>query len=93
LATGQLTVSAIQIMKGVVKNVAVGLNLGAGTETATAAVGNTATLVDILGTVTILSGTGEKVSGNLRAMVSARFCDTTANMDGVNFGLGVQVMF
>lgn len=91
VAGDTVTVSAIQIMKGVVKNVAVGLNLGSGTETV--GVGSTSTLVDVLGTVNILSGTGEKVTGNLRAMASARFCATTCKMDGVNLGLGVQVLF
>lgn len=97
-AVSTLTVSAIQIMKGVVKNVAIGLNIGSGALAAGGTlVAETKPLVDVVGEVTILSGTGEKVSGNLRAMAAARFLNTTAapnpKLDGVNLGLAVQVMF
>ena len=99
--TDNLTVSAIQVMKGVVKNVQIGLNIGSGTVAglggATNLIGETKPLVDVVGEVTILSGTGEKVSGNLRAMAAARFLNTNAGinpkLDGINLGLGVQVMF
>jgi hypothetical protein len=87
------TVSAIQVAKGVLKNVQVGLNLGSGTDSAAAPSGSTAPLCDVFGTVTMLSGAGEKVTGALRATVSARFCNTTNNTDGVNVGLSVQVAF
>ncbi|MEK7476189.1 MAG: hypothetical protein AAB152_11240 [Candidatus Coatesbacteria bacterium] len=91
--TGTLAVSAISIAKGVVKNVAVGLNLGSGT-TAT----NTRPLADIFGVVNILSGSGEKVSGALRATASARFCQAQLQAagqvaDGYSVGLSVQVGF
>lgn len=89
--TGTLTVSALQVTKGVIKNVAVGLNLGTGRETVAAA--NSAALVDILGTVNILSGKGDKVEGVLKATAAARFCNTTTNADGVNLGLAVGVLF
>jgi hypothetical protein len=89
--TGTLSVSAVQISKGVVKNVAVGLDLGSGTAT------NTQALVDVFGVVNILSGSGEKVSGALRATAAARFCKATltapANADGYNLGLSVQIGF
>ncbi len=91
VATG-FSLSAIQIAKGVVKNVFVGLNLGAGTGV------TTATDVDIFGTVNILSGTGEKVSGNLVATVAARFCKAQVNAvpdiaDGYNLGLAANIGF
>ena len=81
--------SAVQVAKGVLKNVQVGLNLGSGTDSTT----NTAPLCDIFGSVNMLSGAGEKVTGALRATIAARFCNTTANTDGINLGLSVQVAF
>jgi len=95
VGAGTLTVSAIQVSKGVVKNVAVGLNLGSGAETLTVGppIGSTASLVDIFGSVVILSGKGEKVEGTLKATVAARFCNTVTNMDGVNLGLVVGIGF
>lgn len=88
-----LSVSTIQVAKGVVKNVAVGLNLGAGT----VAAGGTAPLVDVFGVVNILSGSGEKVSGALRATAAARFCKVAfaggGVADGYNLGLSVQIGF
>lgn len=89
---GTLAVSAIQVTKGVIKNVSVGLNLGSGSTTATLPV-STAALVDVLGTVNILSGSGDKVQGALKAIVAARFCNTTTSMDGVNLGLAVALWF
>jgi hypothetical protein len=88
-AGSTLTVSAIQVTKGVMKNVEIGLNLGSGTDSTS----NTAPLVDILGSVNILSGSGDKVSGALVGMAAARFCNTTNNTDGVNVGLAVEVEF
>lgn len=100
-----LTVNALQVSKSVVKNVNVGLRFGSGTSTdsvVTNLVGPvittttaTAALVDIVGQVKILSGSGEKVEGALVGTVAARFSNPTPNpsMDGVNFGLGVLVEF
>jgi hypothetical protein len=88
--TAAFTVSAIQVSKGVIKNVSVGLNLGSGTEDNTP---DTAALVDIFGAVNILSGSGEKINGSLKATVAARFCNTNINMDGVNLGLAVALWF
>ena len=93
-----LAVNAIQISKGVMKNVTVGLNLGSGT--VAAAVGpltaTTNPLADIFGAVNILSGSGDKVSGALQAVVSARFAKngaTTTGANGTNVGLAVGIMF
>jgi len=89
--TGTLAVSAIQITKGVMKNVDIGLTLGSGTQTVAGA--PTAPLADIVGGVNLLSGSGDKISGALRATVAARFCNTGTNMDGVNLGLSVRIEF
>jgi hypothetical protein len=95
-----LTVNAIQISKGVMKNVNVGLNLGSGTTTANATApavaAETNPVADIFGTVNILSGSGDKVSGSLAATVSARFIKNTgavSNLNGTNIGLSVGIMF
>lgn len=99
-AASTLTVNAIQISKGVIKNVNVGLNLGSGTETVNGAaiLAGTNPLADIFGTVNILSGSGDKVSGSLQATVAARFTKTTGastipNLNGTNVGLAVAIMF
>lgn len=96
-----LTTNAIQISKGVMKNVTVGLNLGAGAATVNAGAGGspaiaatTSPLADIFGAVNILSGSGDKVSGSLQATVAARFHrNTTASLNGTNIGLAVGIMF
>ncbi len=93
---GTLIVSAVQITKGVVKNVSVGLRLGSAESES-----DTDTLTDIFGVVDIISGSGEQVSGALRATASARFSsvnlDSTAGefvgADGVNLILSVQIEF
>lgn len=86
-----LTASAVQVAKGVLKSVKVGINLGSATCV------TTATMVDIFGTVNILSGTGDKIAGSLVASASARFsqCDigTSNEADGVNVGLAVLLGF
>lgn len=65
---------AIQVTKGVVKNVAVGLNIGTFYEAYNTAVGP---LADVFGEVTLLAGNGDKVSGSLKANVAARWADDT----------------
>jgi hypothetical protein len=91
---GTLAVSAIEVSKGVMKNVGIGLRLGQGT-TAGAIGADVDPLADIVGAVDILSGSGDKISGSLRATVAARFCNTAASvvMDGVNLGLSVKIGF
>ena len=97
---GTLSVNAIQVTKGVMKNVSIGLNLGSGAVAAGIPAGLTAEtkpMVDILGTVNILSGTGDKIQGALRATAAARFLNTNAGtnpkLDGVNVGLAVQLLY
>jgi hypothetical protein len=89
---GTLAVSAIQLTKGVMKNVTVGLNLGSGTTDI-----ETMALADIFGAVTILSSSGSKVEGSLVATASARFSQVDIGSgdaaDGVNLGLSVLVAF
>ena len=81
------------------KNVSVGLNLGSATFTDGAAASNSGTMVDIFGTVTILSASGDKIEGSLRANAAARFSNVTLLTggaipgDGVNLGLSVQIAF
>jgi hypothetical protein len=97
-AASTLSVNAIQVTKGIMKNVTVGLNLGSGALAAAAPLAaETKPLVDILGTVDILSGTGDKIQGALRASVAARFLNTSTGtnpkLDGVNVGLAVQLLY
>lgn len=89
-----LSVNALQVTKGVLKNVAVGLNLG----TAEATDGDDGPLVDILGKVKMLSGSGDKVEGSVEATVAARFSNAewTGNEDwveGVNAILAITIGF
>lgn len=107
---GTLGVTGIRVSKGVVKMVTIGLGLGVATLTDNS--GNwsaspvSAPAVDIVGAVNILSGKGDKVSGSLDAIVSARFINLTnaapgltdsvgalTNFDGTNLGLAVTVGF
>ncbi|MEK7767386.1 MAG: hypothetical protein AAB368_14245 [bacterium] len=83
---GSLAISGIRVSKGVVKNVTVGLGLGVATlawvptvapggGSTSQPVGGVSPAVDITGVVNILSGKGDKVSGSLDAVISARFID------------------
>jgi hypothetical protein len=75
------TVNAIQVRKGIVKNVDVGLNLGTFYEDENDATGM---LTDVFGEVTVLSGKGEKVEGALKGQIGGRFADNEWN-DGGNW--------
>jgi hypothetical protein len=93
VAADTLTVSALQVMKGVVKNVAVGLRMGAGTESSGPTTG---ALVDIVGQVKILSGTGDKVEGSVVGTIASRHCSPVgapASVDGLSMGLALLVEF
>lgn len=63
-------VFAIQIAKGIVKNVYAGINVGQMTNDWTPASG---LMIDVFGNVILLSGGGEKVSGTVKATVAGRF--------------------
>lgn len=90
-----LTVTALQFSKGVVKNVAMGLNLGHA-ELA----GPDRGLVDVFGTVKMLSGSGDKIEGAVTATAAARFSkarrafgDHEGFIDGVNLIMAVMLGF
>ena len=85
---------AIQITKGIVKNVTVGLNVGTFYEGYNGSVG---ALTDVFGTVTLLSGSGDKVSGNLKATVAGRWADDSntggENFSGYTYGVAAGLLF
>ena len=87
---GNVMVSAITVSKSVIKRVKVGLNLGSLDS------GAAEPMVDIFGAVTLLAGSGEKITGELVATAAARFTEATVGAepgDGSNFGLGVLIGF
>lgn len=88
-ATIQSTYNAIQVSKGVVKNVRVGFNIGSLNPLALGA----QAAVDVFGEVVILAGTGEKVTGALKAIVAARLSNAAVNADATNLGLAVGIGF
>lgn len=61
---------AIQVAKGIVKNVSFGLNLGQMHNSYNSAVGM---LTDVFASVVILSGASDKVTGTVKATVAGRF--------------------
>ena len=63
-------INAIQVSKGIVKNAAVGVNIGTMFNTYNTATG---LLVDVFGAVTLVQGAGDKVSGVLKTVIAARF--------------------
>lgn len=97
---GTLQVTGITLTKSVIKNVALGITLGAGV----AVLSNTVTspLVDIFGTTTLLSRKGEKVTGALNATIAARYMNTNGlnaaatavnDLNGVNARIEVTIGF
>lgn len=85
-------VFAIQIAKGIVKNVYAGLNVGQMTNDWA---NDSGLLVDVFGNVILLSGGGEKVSGTVKATVGGRFStDASDNKwDGMFINLAVGLGF
>jgi len=74
---------AIQITKGIVKNVSVGLNLGQGNQNwISGPIGFT----DVFASVVVLSGAGDKISGNVKATVADRFSREVYNGWDYDFG-------
>jgi hypothetical protein len=88
--TGQ----ALQFSKGIVKNVAIGVRLGTFNEAYNY---DTGALTDVYGAVTILSGSGDKVSANLKAEVAGRWADNEwqggEDWSGYTVGLSAGVAF
>ena len=90
-STDDWDLTAIQIAKGIVKNVAIGTNIGRMYNTWNSDAGM---LTDIFGSVVVLGGSGDKVNGSLKAIVSARFThDSSYSYNGVNLNLAVGLMF
>ncbi len=85
-------IRAITIAKGIVKNVTIGMNLGDMYDTYS---GDDGMLTDIFGSVVILGGSGDKVSGQLKTNVGARFIvnDSDYNMSGITVSLSVGLLF
>lgn len=93
-----LTTQSIQISKTVLKNVSVLGRIGAGTARLTpsgAPVTVTAPSFEVGGQVTIITATGEKVTGTLVGIIAARFCNPNPNpkVDGANVALAIQAEF
>jgi hypothetical protein len=85
-------VFAIQIAKGIIKNVYAGLNVGQMTNNWSS---DSGTLVDVFGSVILLSGGGEKVSGTVKATVAGRFSSDNSNYNwnGMLINLSVGLGF
>lgn len=93
-----MTIRSIQINKTVIKNVSIIGRIGAGTVVLTpsgAPVTGTAPAFDVGGQVTLVTATGEKVTGTIVAVISARFCNPSPNpnVDGANAALAIQALF
>jgi len=72
---GVYNVSAVAVSKGVMKNASVGLRLGRLAENYNGS--NAGMLTDLVGSVTLVSGAADKISGSLKANFGGRF----ANID------------
>ena len=93
--TYPFNVNAIQVRKGIVKNVDVGMNLGTFYEDYS---NSTGMLTDVFGEVTVLSGKGEKVEGALKGQVGGRWADdswqygSASNWNGYFVNLLVAIL-
>ena len=87
-------VTAIQVTKGVMKNVNIGMNVGSFYDEQADEVGP---LTDVFGKVTILSGSGDKVQGNVNATIGGRWADDSynggSNWSGYYVNLSVGLLF
>jgi hypothetical protein len=81
-------VNAINISKGVVKNASIGLHLGTFYDDY---YGDTGMLTDLFGSITMISGGADKISGSLKATVGARYADENYQNDGNFNGYFVSV--
>lgn len=90
-STDDWEITAIQVSKGIVKNVAIGMNLGQMYNTWNS---NDGLLTDVFGSVVVLGGSGDKVSGSLKTVVAARFHnDHDYDYSGVNINLVLGLLF
>lgn len=77
LDIGTLNITGIKLSKSVINNVELGIMLGSGTAVFPLATArDTSAVVDIFGTVTMVSGTGGKVAGSIKACIAARYMNT-----------------
>lgn len=104
---GRLDVTGIRLNKGIIKGVDIGLMLGSATTEFPGFPGASdqavSSIVDIFGTVTMISGTGGRVTGKLTATLAARYMDSSGltdnngddinNLNGFNASLTVSVGF
>lgn len=84
------SVQAITVGKGVMKNASVALHLGTFYEDYN---GYTGMLTDVLGSVVIMGGSADKISGGLTASFGGRFAvdDYSSNWNGYFINLGVTI--
>jgi hypothetical protein len=84
--TANFTVQAVSVGREVVKNASVGLRIGTFTEDFTSPYGS-GLLADVLGTITLVSGQGDRARGKLEASAGGRWADaSTNNPNGTNWG-------
>jgi hypothetical protein len=93
-----MTSSSVVVSKSVLKTVSLFGRIGGGTVRLTpsgAPVTVTASSFEVGGRVTIVTASGETLSGTLMGVVSARFCNPAPNprADGVCTGLAIAVEF
>jgi hypothetical protein len=92
-STYSFEVRAIQIAKGIVKNVNMGLNLGQMTDDWSGT--RVGMLTDVFASVVILSGSSDKVNGTVKATVAGRFSTNSSDYqwDGMVVNLSVGLGF
>ena len=81
--TANLSVTEILVEKWLSKSVAVGLGIGSGTVTDVGSLfgtDTTAPVIDVRGTVQLLSGKGEKINASLDFNLAARWMDTSYDL-------------
>lgn len=88
-STYDYNLTAIQVTKGLVKNVSVGMNLGSMNEDWSGG-GDDQMVTDVFGSVILLGGTGNKITGTVKATIGGRFA--ADYQDGYDFsGLVVNL--
>jgi hypothetical protein len=93
-----ITVNSVQISKSVLRNVGIVGRIGAGRvllDNSGSPTIVTAPNFEFGGEVTIVTASGEKVTGKVVALIVARFCNPSPNprADGANAGLVIVVEF
>lgn len=96
--SGSFSAQAVSVSRSVVRNATVGLRIGSFTEDISSN-GGSGLLADLVGKVTLIRGTGEKVNGELNASVGGRLADATASSNNgnnwggwfLNFGVAIGI--